>query len=161
MKQKDLWFTANLISKRYKTFGNPQNDGSVHYFFDKFQTEENLHNKFSGDLLEIGIQAEVLIKIGRGRHNKGNRYATVILRPELVTKVKSLDEVFTEKLNEKFGISADYVRTEKGIVLNFQSGHTANTLLRAFRHHKPVVVAHSYLDYSMFIPVQPELLLNS
>lgn len=156
-KSIDVKLLVDSISKKYRVFGDFQNDRSVTYSFDKFQTEENLHNKLSGELLALGIQCEVSIKIGRGKYSKGIKYATVKVPLQNV----ELSDLLTNKLQEKLGTSAKCSLTPLGLLItNIKTIHTATRLLTTFRRHKAEAVAKTALDYVVFIPFPDNPLEN-
>lgn len=134
------------------------NDG-IEWKFDKDQTAGNLHNILSGALLEIGIQAEVSIKIGRGKYSKGNQYATVTVTTKSIVEQPNPAVVLEQKILETYGNAVKVSERPNGVIIEVKSVQTAQKFLKMLRRFKVQILADDYLNYRVFVPVKPELLL--
>jgi hypothetical protein len=71
---------VNVIAKQFDLHGMFDDKGNTYFQMTNEQTANNLHDELSGALNEAGFKTYTTIKIGRGKHSKGNQYARVTVQ---------------------------------------------------------------------------------
>jgi hypothetical protein len=136
----------------------------------KFIKWENDHAKYEGCLYMVSAKGVEYMGFVLKGSNKVlvNYCGTFSTRTYGMGEVHGLEfspypsenDVFEKALAEKFGIGAKVAITNEGITIDIETIQSAQTLLKAFRRHQPLIKANDYMNYTMFIPnINPQTLL--
>lgn len=125
---------------------NAKYDGSVYITSDKGAS-------YLGFILK-GQNKVAVYKMS----NSGGRSFKGYIEIELPVR-QSEAEMLQAAIAENYGIGAECEVSANGIFIKVKTTQSASTLLRKFRHHKATVHANDFLNFTLFVPIKPNVLM--